>query len=219
MSATDQTAKKLFFNYSNDENDVIMMNNLCLHFAVLRDRISIWHKDKILPGAEIKKALDLNLSDSAAAIHLLSSNYESEDDCTDILEKSISLNKRNFPVLLRNFAWEQDPLLKKMEDEILPHDHRPLNSHKDADDVYTEIVQSVSDDLFNDGKKIKFNQRGYYFLLAGVALVAGFGASLWVNSLFGSIRITMLVFAMFLLTAVFILRKIIFPVSVSTSKS
>jgi hypothetical protein len=180
--------------------------------------VSLWHKEKIIPGDDIKKTVEKNLDESTAAVHLLSIAYETEEDCTDILQRCISQHKKNIPVLLSSFDWESDNTLVQMKDEILPHDHQPVDTHPNFNMVYTEIVQAVKNDLFNDNSKIRFNQRGFYFALAGLVLVAGFFISLWANNVFNSILITLLVFGMFVVTAFFVLRKIFFPVSVSTSK-
>ena len=214
-----EPAKKIFFNYSSSEKDTVMLTNLCLHFAVLRDKVSLWHKGKLIPGDDIKVTMEKNLDDSNAAVHLLSINYETEADCTDIMQRSISLHKKNVPVLISYFDWESDDTLTQLKEALLPHDHEPVDAHPNFDKVYTEIVQSVKNDLFNDSTRISFNQRGYYYLLAGIALVAGICTSVWVNNEFDSILVTLLVFAMFLITSLFILRKIFFPVSVSTNKS
>ena len=218
MAESNQSAKKIFFNYSDLPEDVVMAKNLCLHFAVLKDKVSIWHKDKIIPGDDRKKVLDINLADSTAAVHLLSIAYENQKDCTDIMDKSISGHKKNIPVLLSSFDWESDATLVQLKDEILPHDHRPVDTHTNFNAVYTEIVQSVKNDLFNDNSKVKFNQRGFYYALAGLVLVVGVLASYWTNDVFDSVTITLLVFLMFIIASFFILRKIFFPVSVSTSK-
>ena len=219
MAEPTQPVKKIFFNYSDQAEDVVMMKNLCLHFAVLKDKVSLWHKEKIIPGDDRKKLVEKNLAESSAAVHLLSIAYETQDDCTDILQRCISEHKKNIPVLLSSFDWESDDALVKMKDELLPQDHQPVDTHANFNAVYTEIVQRVKNDLFNDNSKIKFNQRGFYFALAGLVLIAGFFVSLWVNTIFDSISIALLTCCMFIICSLFVLRKIFFPVSVSTSKS
>ena len=210
--------KKIFFNYSGQEQDVVMMTNLSLHFAVMKDRLSLWHKGKIVAGEEIKTALDKNLADADATIHLLSINYVTENDCMEVLQHSIEQHKKNIPVLLSSFDWESDKTLSKMEDEILPLDHQPVDVHPNFNAVYTEIVQSVRRDIFGDDRPVKFNHRGHYLLLAGLLLVAGLFAAWFTNNAFGSIIISLLSFTLFVIAALFVLRKIIFPTSVSTNK-
>ena len=210
--------KKIFFNYADDEEDIKITQDLCLYFAVLKDKVSLWHKDKIMPGDVIKDALHKNLDDADAAVHILSVAYENENDCKEILDKSILQNKKNIPVLVSTFPWEFDDAIVKLKAELLPHDHKPVDLHTNTHVVYTEIVYSVKNKLFGAGPNLQFNQRGYYYLLAGIALAAGFIAAFFANDIFGSLAVSLLAFTMFACTALFILRKIIFPTSVSTSK-
>lgn len=210
--------KKIFFNYSGEEEDIKMTQDLCLYFAVLKDKVSLWHKDKIMPGDVIKDALIKNLDDADAAVHILSIAYENEASCKEILDRAIEQHKKNIPVLVSTFPWEFDEVLLQLKEEILPHDHKAVDLHTNPHVVFTEIVYSVKNKLFGAGPNLKFNERSYYFLLAGIALAAGFIAAWFTNNIFGSLAVTLLAFSMFACTALFILRKIIFPTSVSTSK-
>ncbi|MEP6675098.1 MAG: TIR domain-containing protein [Ferruginibacter sp.] len=210
--------KKIFFNYSGQQDDVVMMTNLSLHFAVMKDRVSLWHKGKILAGEVIKDALDKNLEDSDAAVHLLSINYVAEDDCMELLQHSIEQHKKNIPVLLTSFDWQAEKTISALKDEFLPLDHEPVDTHRNFNVVYTEIVQTVRRDIFGDETAVKFDHRNHYWLLAGVVLVIGFFAALWMDNLFDSISIALLSFMLFGIAALFILRKTIFPTSVSTTK-
>lgn len=218
MPEADNTAKKIFFNYAGDEEDIKMTQDLCLYFAVLKDRVSIWHKDKIMPGDVIKDALIRNLENADAAVHILSNAYENEENCREILARSIQLNKKNIPVLISSFPWEFDETLVTLKEELLPRDLKPVDLHNNIHVVFTEIVRSVKDKLFGVDVKLRLNERSFYYLLAGFALVAGFVASFFTYHIFGSLAITLLTFLMFICTALFILRKIIFPTSVSTNK-
>jgi len=210
--------KKIFFNYADQKEDTEMMQNLCLFFAVLKDKVLLWHKDKILPGDVRKDALNKNLDDSDAAIHLLSNSYENEPGCKEILNRSLQQNKKNIPVLISTFPWEMDNTLLQLKNDLLPHDKKPVNSNSKPEVVYTEIVRSVKKDLLGDETKLSFNDRWYYYILAAIALAAGFFAAYWTNDIFNSLTITLLVFLLFAVTALFILRKIIFPTSVTTYK-
>ena len=211
--------KKIFFNSSSQEEDIKAADDLCLFFAVLKDKVSLWHKDKIMPGDDRNIALDQNLNDSDVAIHLLSNAYENEPLCAEIMSKSIEQHKKNIPVLVSTFPWELDDTLVQLKEEFVPHDLVPLSRRTDDDKraVYTGIVKDVNNELLGAGK-ISFNDRGYYFLLSGIALVAGFFAAWYTNDIFGSLTMTLLVFLMFIFVALFIVRKVIHPTSVSTYK-
>ncbi len=209
--------KKIFFNSSSQVEDTKTTEDLCLFFAVLKDKVSLWHKDKIIPGDDRKLSLNKNLDDSDVAIHLLSNDYENEPVCAEIMNKSIEQHKKNIPVLVSTFPWELDDILLQLKKELMPHDLVPLNRQPNREIIYTEIVKNVNNELLG-GSKISFNDRWYYILLAAIACIAGFFAAFYANDIFGSLTIALLVFLMFIFTALFILRKIIHPVSVSTNK-
>ena len=133
--------------------------------------------------------------------------------------KSIEQNKKNIPVLVSTFPWELDETLVQLKKEFIPHDLVPLSRRSDDDKkvIYTGIVKNVNNEFLGGGK-ISFNDRWYYILLSVIACIAGFFAAFYANDIFGSLTIALLVFFMFIFTALFILRKIIHPTSVSTYK-
>lgn len=210
--------KKIFFNYSADPEDAKMMRNLCLHFSVLKNKVELWHKGKIMPGDVIEESLRRNLDDSDLALHLLSISYVTEDQCVSLLEEGMEHQIKNVPVLLSSFDWQSMDSIRQLENELLPGDHKPVDTHPDYNKIYTEIVVAVKKDLLGIDTKTGNTDRLYFYLLAGVMLAVGSALAFWANNLFGKLGITLMVFAMFVFAAVFILRKIIFPTSVSTSK-
>ena len=211
--------KKIFFNYSNESEDVKMMCNLCLHFAVLKDKVELWHKGKILPGDTIDETIHKNFNDSDAAMHLLSLSYAAEDDCMELLKEGMDQRKENIPVLLSSFDWESDTNIKQLKEKLLPHDHKPIDIHSNYNEMYTEIVRTVKREVLGIKGEVKFNTRSFYYILAAASLVAGGFVANWANSIFGNLGITLAVFSLFIIAALFTLRKIIFPTSISTSKS
>lgn len=212
------SVKKIFFNSSHQEEDTKITEDLCLFFAVLKDKVSLWHKEKIIPGDDRKATLNKNLDEADVAIHLLSNAYENEPGCIEIMNRSLQQNKKNIPVLVSAFPWELDDTLVQLKNEFMPHDLVPLNRQPFKNEIYTEIVKNVKKDVLGDETKLSFNSRGYYFMLAGVALVAGFFVAYFADDIFDSLAVTLLAFLMFVCAALFILRKIIFPTAVSTYK-
>lgn len=210
--------KKIFFNYSDEAEDAKMMRNLCLHFSVLKGKVELWHKGKMRPGDPVNETMSSNLNDADAALHLLSISYAAEDDCMDLLEQGIQQNKKNIPVLLSSFDWQSVDSIKQLQEELLPHDHKPVDVHSNYNEVYTEIVQTVKKDILGIEGNAGFNDRGYYYALSGILLGIGFFVTRWANKEFDHLGITLGVFTLFIIAAIFILRNIIFPTSISTSK-
>ena len=210
--------KKIFFNYSDEAEDGKMMRNLCLHFSVLKDKVDLWHKGRIRPGDVVSDAMSGNLNNADAVLHLLSISYAAEDDCMGLLKEGVEQHKKNIPVLLSSFDWESVDAIKKLQEELLPHDHKPVDVHPNYNEVYTEIVQTVKKDVLGIESTNRFTDRIYYYLLAAAELIAGGFVSVWVNNIFNHLGITLAVFGLFMIAAFFTLRNIIFPTSISASK-
>ena len=210
--------KKIFFNNSDEAEDAKMMRNLCLHFSVLKDKVDLWHKGKILPGDTVNETLSTNLNNADAVLHLLSISYTAEDDCMKLLGQGIKQDKNNIPVLLSSFDWESVEEIKKLQEKLLPHDHKAVDVHPNYNEVYTEIVQTVKKDVLGIETKAGSNGRMFYYVLAGLILVVGTGATILTKDSIDNWGITAGLFSLFIIAAFFTIRKIIFPTSISTSK-
>jgi hypothetical protein len=166
----------------------------------------------------VEETLSGNLNNADAVMHLLSISYVAEKNCMGLLEQGIDKQKDNIPVLLSSFDWESVDEIKQLEKKLLPHDHQPVDVHPNYNEVYTEIVQTVKKDVLGIESKAGLNDRSYYYLLAVLLLGAGTGVAAWANNIFGHLAITLGVFSLFIIAAIFTLRHIIFPTSISTSK-
>lgn len=211
--------KKIFFNYADEAEDKKMMCNLCLHFAVLKNDLELWHKGKILPGDVVNDSLSRNFKDSDAALHLLSISYATEDQCVNLLNQGIQLHKKNIPVLLSSFDWESLKPVQELKDELLPEDHQPIDTHQNSNAAYTGIVRAVKKEVLGIESNEPENERPFYYMVAALALLTGVGVSVWMQKELEHIGLTLGVFSLFILTALFALRKIIYPTTVSTLKT
>jgi hypothetical protein len=210
--------KKIFFNYSDEAEDAKMMRNLCLHFSVLKDKVDLWHKGRILPGDTVNETQSVNLNNADAVMHLLSISYAAEDDCMKLLDQGVQQHKKNIPVLLSSFDWESVDAINKLREDLLPHDHKPVDVHPNYNEVYTEIVQTVKKDVLGIETKAGPNGRMFYYVLSGLILVVGSVVTIGTKSFFDNLGITLGIFALFIIAAIFTLRHIIFPTNISTSK-
>jgi hypothetical protein len=136
----------------------------------------------------------------------------------ELLKQGIKQDKNNIPVLLSSFDWESVDPIKKLEEKLLPQDHKPVDVHPNYNEVYTEIVQSVKKDVLGIETKTGSNGRMIYYVLSGLILLIGSVLSLSTKDFFNNPGITLGIFGLFIIAAFFTIRKIIFPISISTSK-
>ena len=211
--------KKIFFCYSDNENDQRQFTNLCLHFSVLQDKAELWYKSKLKGGDETDEIIQQKVAESDIFLHLLSVHYFNDANCKKQFDVSVSDKKVLIPVLLSSFDWQSDENLKKFEDEILPEDKRAIDLHPNFNAVCTEIVQNVKKVVFGENSVRKSNNgRTFYWLLAALILVIGGLSSVFVYNLFNDLIIPIIVFLMFLSIDLFILRNLLFPTNISSLK-
>jgi hypothetical protein len=217
---TQGVKKKLFLNYADSHpDDKKIFQNLCLHLSPMRDRIAPWSRSNVNPGEEVNETIQANFSSSDAVVHLLSINFENENQCLDLLENSIKSNKRNIPILISSFDWESDPKLLDFRDEMLPSPDSPMDTFANQNQVFVKIIKTIRKEVLGDDAPFEMkSDRGFYFILAGVVFLLGCAATLWVHSILGQIYISMMVFLMFCCIILFTLRKVVFPTNISSLK-
>jgi TIR domain len=211
--------KKIFFCYSDNENDQRQFTNLCLHFSVLQDKAELWYKAKLIGGDNTDEVIQQKVSESDIFLPLLSVHYLNDANCQKQFETSISDKKILIPVLLSSFDWQSDEHLKNLGQEILPEDKRAIDLHENFNEVCTEIVQNVKKVVF--GEKIakkNDNSRTFYWILAAIILIIGGLSAVFVYKLFQDFIIPVIVFLMFVSIDLLILRNLLFPTNISSLK-
>jgi TIR domain len=211
--------KKIFFCYSDNENDERQFTNLCLHFSVLQDKAELWYKSKLKGGDETDEIIQQKVAESDIFLHLLSVHYLNDASCKKQFESSVNNKKVLIPVLLSSFDWQSDAALNKLSEEILPEDKKAIDLHPNFNEVCTEIVQNVKRVVFGENSVRKSNNtRAFYWILATIILAIGVLSSVFVYNLFNDIIIPIIVFLMFLSIDLFILRNLLFPTNISSLK-
>lgn len=211
--------KKIFFTYSENENDIKQFSNLCLHFSVLQDKAELWYKAKLKGGDSIQEEIEKQFSESDIFLHLLSVHYSSDEACRKQFNSSVSGKKIIIPVLLSSFDWQSDKDFSQVEAEILPPDKIPVDLHQNFNEVCTEIVQNVRHAVYGEKAVAKAsNSRPFYWILSAIVLIIGVLTAISVNNSFADWKITTIVFLMFVTIDLLILRKLLFPTNISSLK-
>lgn len=219
------TPKKIFFSYSNQEEDLQLYTKINRHFAGyskiglvgIIDRAELFRttSDREQALEEIRKA-DL-------AVPLLSIDYVTDEECLQQLEKAASSQVKIVPVLLRDFDWEAHQNITRYKSQMLPDDLSPVEKHitedQNDDTVFKEIAQSVKAIILPEIGSMEFQKPAgtFYYILAALVIIIGIIASVIVyreTEDLGSteqILFASLCFLMFGCIALIALKNILFP--------
>lgn len=165
------TPKKIFFSYSNQEEDLQLYTKINRHFAGysriglvgIIDRAELFRttSDREQALEQIRKA-DL-------AVPLLSIDYVTDEECLQQLEKAASSQVKIVPVLLRDFDWEAHQNITRYKSQMLPDDLSPVEKHitedQNDDTVFKEIAQSVKAIILPEIGSMEFQKPAGTFLL------------------------------------------------------
>ncbi len=214
--------KKLFLNYDSDNpSDALLYRNLYLHLSILNEKIEAWSKDKILAGENKDEKVQQMLLESDAIIHLLSVNFGNKDECIEVFKRSVAKNKKNIPVLISSFPWEEyNTILPDIENRILPDDQTPIDLQPNTNKSLSEIVKHIKAELTGKEtkKESKISDRMFYYILAGIVSIMGIVSTVIIQSEIKETKISILTALMFVCIVLVILRKVIFPTNVATLK-
>ena len=218
----EKNKKILFLNYAHsDPNDSVLYRNLYLHLSILNNKIEAWSKDKILAGDEKDNSIQNMIKKSDAVVHLLSVNFGNKEECLELFKQSVEHNKKNIPVLISSFPWEEyNSIFPGIEEKILPGDQTPIDLQPNTNKVLSDIVQKIKAEVtgVNTKKERKMSDRLFYYILSGIVAVMGIFSTVFVHSKINEWNISILVALMFVCIILIILRKIIFPTNVASLK-
>ena len=102
------TPKKIFFSYSNQNEDLEFYNKIHKHFAAYSNigMLGIIDKKEIFKLTGDSTKINELLKTSDITIPLLSIDFINDEECLKQLEVAAGEKKVIVPVLLRDFDWE-----------------------------------------------------------------------------------------------------------------
>lgn len=149
---TPMKKSKVFISYAHADKD--WMEEIKLHLGQLEDngQLVIWEDTKIETGDNWRQEIEESLSSCTIAVLLLSINFArskfiKNEEMPKIWRRHEQEGIEIYPILVRNFSWEEDPILPKIQ--IKMHEGKALNSlsEPDCDNALTAIVREISQKL------------------------------------------------------------------------
>lgn len=217
--------KKIFFSYSNHQDDLELYNKINKHFAAYSSigLVGIIDKKEVFKhSSNPDDALELQRN-SDITIPLLSIDYVTDADCLKQLEDAANHNMKIVPVLLRDFDWQAFQKISQYKKQMLPDDLSPVESHissgNNDDTVFKEIAQSVKALILPEIKEMQFQRtpRNFFYILASLVFVIGIIASVLVYIKTADLDtgeqllFTAACFLMFCCIALIALKNVLFP--------
>ncbi len=224
--------KKIFFSYSNHDEDLELYNRIYKHFAAYAGigLVGIIDKKEIFRITSDKSQIIEILKTSDVAIPLLSIDFINDEECLKQLESAATNQKIIVPVLLRDFDWAAFQKITQYKKQMLPNDLTSVEKHistdNDDDTVFKEIAQSVKAIIFPEigNFEIQKSSNTFYYIIAGLVFVIGIIASVIVYNEtdgFGQIErilFTILCFLMFGCIGLIALKNVLFPSKIKIKK-
>ena len=182
------TPKKIFFSYSDQNEDLDLYKKIHKHFAAYSSigLLGIIDKKEIFKLAGDKSKILEILNSSDINIPLLSIDFINNKECLKQLETAAGSNKIIIPVLLRDFDWESFTEISKYRDKMLPGDRTPVENHiidqGNDDTVFKEIAQQVKAIIFPEIKNLQVQKTShtFYYVIAALVFIIGIVASVLV---------------------------------------
>src|SRR5437868_6116780 len=210
--------KKIFFAYSDNEEDIGLYKRFNKHFAAYARKglIGIYDKDELFRVNNDRTQLEESLKTADLTIPLLSIDYLNSDECIKLLDTANNEKKVIVPVLLRDFDWQEMDEIKNIRGSLLPEDKQSVNSHvstdKDTEEVFANIAKKVKGIVFNDFEdvQIKKSSGTFYYIMASIVLVIGILAGVLSFNKWGEWMISAIIFLMFACIALFAVKNVLF---------
>lgn len=224
--------KKIFFSYSNQNEDLELYNKIHKHFAAYSNigLLGIIDKKEIFKLTGDKTKISELLKSSDITIPLLSIDFINDAECLKQLESASDDHKIIIPVLLRDFDWEAFKEITKYKLQMLPQDLTPVEnriaSGGNDDTVFKEIAQQVKALLFPEIRDIKVQKTShlFYYIIASLVFIIGIVASVTVYNVTGGfeqtqrILFTILSLLMFASIGLIALKNVLFPNKLNIKK-
>ena len=220
-----ETPKKIFFSYSNQNEDLELYDKIHKHFAAYSNigLLGIIDKKEIFKLTGDKTKISELLKTSDITIPLLSIDFINDEDCLKQLESATGENKVIIPVLLRDFDWEAFKEIAQYRKQMLPEDLTPvenrISSGNNDDTVFKEIAQRVKAVIFPEVRKMNLQKSShtFYYVIASLVFAVGIIASVIVYNITDGLEqtqrilFTLLSLLMFACIGLIALKNVLFP--------
>ncbi|MBG0764685.1 MAG: toll/interleukin-1 receptor domain-containing protein, partial [Tissierellales bacterium] len=136
---------QLFISYSH--KDINKVERFMTHISPLEKRgeVEIWIDQDNTPGSELQHNIKSKLYSSDIICLFISADYLASPSCNEEKEIALKLRKEKgvsiIPIILSPCNWLDDFDLSSLL--AIPFDGKPVSSYVDANNAWTEIIQSI----------------------------------------------------------------------------
>jgi len=135
----------VFCSYSHRDHQFRLELEAQVSPLVRQKLITFWSDRRIVPGDAWEQAIDEKLETADIIVLLISAYFIQSDYCyTSELQRALELDRgglaRVVPVFVRPCEWEG---LDFAYLQGLPADGKPISTHQDPEEVWTEVVRGI----------------------------------------------------------------------------
>lgn len=137
-------AATLFISYAH--RDEAFLQELLAYLQPLVDAalIDVWHDRRMIAGDDIFPSIEIAQDRARIVLLLVSESFVSSVECAREMWRALEQREKGrvvvVPVILRQCDWRAAPFAKL---NALPTDGAPIDSAKDRERAYLEVVQGV----------------------------------------------------------------------------
>ncbi|HYU73725.1 MAG TPA: toll/interleukin-1 receptor domain-containing protein [Ktedonobacteraceae bacterium] len=137
---------EIYFLYANeDKEDKKMRERLEKQLAPLvRQGITIWYPDKVLPGGDTQSEINAHLARAHVILLLISDSFISSPECSQEVERAMERHEaseaRVLPILLRPVNWESASFGKLAP---LPANKEFITLWQNQDAAFLNIMEGI----------------------------------------------------------------------------
>lgn len=155
------TPLKTFIVYARDDKH--HKDQLLRHLRPLVQNryLDIWHDGDILPGEDWEKLIKTNLKASQlvlvlVSVNSLNSDFIQSEELSTAVEQLKRGHTRIVPIIVAPCVWRYHNLFAGLQG--LPEDMRPVVSWANADEAWTNVVESLAG-MVEEFREVEKNER------------------------------------------------------------
>jgi hypothetical protein len=209
--------KKIFFNYSDNQEDLALYKELNKHFSisVLNKTIEVIDKDELF---KTTGNVDVIILNADMTVPLLSTDYFINEECRRQLDIAVNAKKEIAPVLLRDCQWEEWKQIKDLTNELVPQDKLSVREHMkndgDRDTILKLIAKEIKGRAYDEElrtitiKAVRPPAKGFHSILLTLSLITGAATTILSYIVWDNWQIAVLVFLLFATIAMVLAAQI-----------
>ena len=221
-------SKKVFFSYSQDTDDLKIMEELNPHLLNYSKKglIEILDRNKLNLAIGDPEGVKKEMSTAQLAVQFISVDYLNDDQCIQLLQTAQENKITILPILLRECDWESDNTIKQLGDLIFPDKDTPvakfLLQESNKDEILTKLANKLKSKIFPELAHVEMKKGSglFSYILSGLVILCGIVGVYLIRNMEGQNKFVFIgiIITMTILLCLVSLRDVFFPTHYKINK-